>query len=89
MQRWHLAGHEGGEPQPTPDTNAITAVILECGVPAFTSSALTVSAKSPSARPGNQEVADCVCAGLDILGLVCVGVFTSLCAVTELVVSVA
>jgi hypothetical protein len=33
-----------------------------------------------------QEAADCVCAGLDILGLVCVGVFASLCAVTESVV---
>jgi hypothetical protein len=38
---------------------------------------------------GNQEVPDWVCAGLDIRGLVCVGVFTSLCALTELAVSVA
>jgi hypothetical protein len=42
-----------------------------------------------SAGLGNQAVADWVCAGLDILGLVCVGVFTSLGAVTELLVSVA
>jgi hypothetical protein len=34
-------------------------------------------------KAGNQEVADWVCAGLDILGLVCVGVFASVCAVTE------
>jgi hypothetical protein len=39
--------------------------------------------------PENQEVADWVCAGLDILRLVCVGVFTALCAVTDAAGSVA
>jgi hypothetical protein len=47
------------------------------------------SQTKPSSRLGTQEVADWVCAGLDILGLVCVGVFASPCAVTESVVSVA
>jgi hypothetical protein len=38
-------------------------------------------------RPGNQVVADWVCAGLDILGLVCVGVTASPCAAPGSVVS--
>jgi hypothetical protein len=50
---------------------------------------LPASHKRPVCRrPGNQVVADWVCAGLDILGLVCVGVTASPCAVIESLVSV-
>jgi hypothetical protein len=59
VQRRQLAGDERVESAYRSLPNAITRSILErAGFSAFTSSALSVSAKSPSAKPGNQVVAD-------------------------------